>query len=245
MLIKAAQTDLAVRTLHTLYGLDKAYALDQAPPEVLGKARASRHGHFLGFGSILRGCCCSRHDEAEEGMACPLHRPIGYRPEHSGRGHEPRGSHFVHDRANRATLRTRAGLRDLSDAWRAGRSARAVTPASRSDGGAGQRAGSPRQGGGADRRQHGGGGLLRLRVARRRNARAIRHRGPQARGGARDRAQIRRGPGRPGGQRGQSRSTCRTPSRTRPSRSGRKPARKSTTPSSACRCCAPATRSAC
>ena len=41
------------------------------------------------------------------------------------------------------------------------------------------------------------------------------------------------------------RSTCRTPSPTRPSPTCRRPARRSTTPSSACRSCGPAARSAC
>ena len=56
---------------------------------------------------------------------------------------------------------------------------------------------------------------------------------------------VGRRPRRPGGERGQRRSTCPTRRRIRPSPTGRKPARKSTTPSSACRSCAPATRSAC
>ena len=42
-----------------------------------------------------------------------------------------------------------------------------------------------------------------------------------------------------------TRSISRTRRRTRPSPTGRKPARRSITPSSACRSCAPATRSAC
>ncbi len=51
-------------------------------------------------------------------------------------------------------------------AERFGRSARPAAPPPRSHGGAGQRAGSARQDRRADRRQHGGRGLLRLRAAR-------------------------------------------------------------------------------
>ena len=87
-------------------------------------------------------------------------------------------------------------------AWRARRSARAVAPAPRGHGGAGQRAGTPGQDRGADRRQHGGGGLFRLRAARGRDARALRIRRSQQGGGAPDRAAAGRGPGRPGIERG-------------------------------------------
>ena len=88
-------------------------------------------------------------------------------------------------------------------AWRARRSARAVAPASRGDGGAGQRAGAPGQDRGADRRQYGGGGLFGLRAARGRHARTVRHRRPQPGGRSPDRAALGRRPGRPGRERGQ------------------------------------------
>src|SRR5260370_25288170 len=75
--------------------------------------------------------------------------------------------------------------------------------APRSDGGAGQRAGTPGQDRGADRRQHGGRGLLGLRAARGRHARTLRHRRSQQGGGAPDRAALGRRPRRPGRERGE------------------------------------------
>src|SRR5256885_4712957 len=53
-----------------------------------------------------------------------------------------------------------------------------IAPASRGHGGAGQCAGTPGQDRSADRRQHGGGGLLRLRSACGQHARALCHRRP-------------------------------------------------------------------
>ena len=54
-----------------------------------------------------------------------------------------------------------------------------AAPLARGDGGARERAGAARQGGGADRLQHGGGGVLALSAPPRRLARTVRHRRPQ------------------------------------------------------------------
>src|ERR1700704_4353988 len=87
----------------------------------------------------------------------------------------PGGYHFLTFVEPRAGCPGRMGLPEGSrHAWRARRSARAVAPASRGDGGAGQRAGAPGQDRGADRRQYGGGGLLGVRAARGQHARAVR-----------------------------------------------------------------------
>ena len=73
-----------------------------------------------------------------------------------------------------------------------------AAPASsaRCHGGRRQRPGPARPDRQHHRRRDGGGGLLRLRHAPRRGARAVRHQGPEARGGAPDAAARRRGPGR-------------------------------------------------
>ena len=85
---------------------------------------------------------------------------------------------------------------DVVDA-RAGRTASVVAAAPRGDGGACHRPGAP----GPDRRphrlQHGGRGVLALRRARRRSDGAVRHRGPQPRGGPSDHDAAGRGTCRP------------------------------------------------
>ena len=94
----------------------------------------------------------------------------------------------------------------------------------------------------ADRRRPRGRGLLGLRHARRRDARAVRDRGPRRRGGAPDAAAGRRGPGRHDRGAGHGRSTPPTPRPTPTSATSRRPARRSTTRSWACRSCAAAGR---
>ena len=137
---------------------------------------------------VTRALSCPRHTAFAIAVNDPRARPRGH-----SREADPG-----------ASCRARIdGTRTDSDAWRARRSARAVAPAPRGDGGAGQRAGTPQQDRGADRRQHGGGGLLRLRAARRRHARAVRLGRPEAGSRARHRAAPGRRPGRPRGERGE------------------------------------------
>src|SRR5674476_461962 len=91
-----------------------------------------------------------------KGKTFPLPAPFAIASVTWGCGPDSQ-SHFVQVRAV-TRLRPESHLKGPQYAWRARRSARAAPPASRSHGGAGQRAGSSRQGGRFDRRQHGGGG---------------------------------------------------------------------------------------
>ena len=92
----------------------------------------------------------------------------------------------------------------------------------------------------ADRRQHGGGGLLDLCHAAGRRARTLCDRRPEAGSRPSLQAQDRRRSGRHHRRRGAARSISPTRSSIRPSNISRRPARKSTIPSSACRSCAAA-----
>ena len=132
LLIDAAFTELAVRTLHSLYGLDKATRVIAAAAQKTAETRtSSRCGaqysarHVLVFG--LRFACRIRYrlEDGRRGPGAPANSS-SIRPARSG-------LRSGHSKARRTSRH----------AWRARRSARAVAPASRSDGGAGQRAGTP------------------------------------------------------------------------------------------------------
>ena len=125
------------------------------------------------------------------------------------------------------------------------RAARALAETPRGHGGADRRPAAARQGGHAHRGQHGRGGVLRLCAARRQRAGALRHRGPEGELGAPRDARRRPRPRRHDRRGGARRSTFPTRSRIPPSPTCRRRARRSTTPSSACRCSAPGARSAC
>ena len=123
------------------------------------------------------------------------------------------------------------------------RTATFAATAPRGHGGAGHGAGAPRPDRRPDRLQHGRRGVLALCRARRRAARVVRHRRPQSRSGASDHDAARRGPRRPDRGDAPSRSRCPTRRTIPPSPTSRRRARKSISPSSACRCCAAALRS--
>ena len=131
-------------------------------------------------------------------------------------------------------------MRDLS----AG-PARPSQAAARIDGGAARAAGAPRQDRAPDRAQHGGRGVLGLCAARRRRPGALRHRGPEAERRPPGAAEAGRGPGRHHRRLGPAAQPVRRAGAPRLPPTCRRPAKRSTTPSSACRSCGPAARSAC